>query len=119
MLEKRHSKSTEVAGQVANKPKKKGSTSLVVKERPISTAFFVGHIRKGLWWGLGGGGGGEMLRLAWVCRERETRLWADFFALGGSSSRHLSGKGHKGTSFWLLAQSPLETESNSSAYFWM
>ena len=61
-----------------------------------------------------------MLTLAWVCRERETRLWADFFAVGGSSSRHLSGTGHKGASFWLLwAQSPLETERNSSAYFGM
>ena len=47
-MEERHSKSIEVAGQVANKPKKKGSTSLVVKEMPISTRFFVGHLRIGL-----------------------------------------------------------------------
>lgn len=52
-MEERHSKSIEVAGQVANKTKKKGSTSLVVKEMPISTRLFVGHIRKGLGRGAG------------------------------------------------------------------
>ena len=113
-MEERHSKSIEVAGQVANKTKKKGSTSLVVKEMPIQQDFLWVILEK-VW-----GGGQEMLTLAWVCRERETRLWADFFAVGGSSSRHLSGTGHKGASFWLLwAQSPLETERNSSAYFGM
>ena len=44
LLEEGNSKSTEVAGQVANKPKKKGSTSLVIKEMPISTTIFMSHI---------------------------------------------------------------------------
>ena len=60
LLEEGNSKSTEVAGQVANKPKKKGSTSLVIKEMPISTTIFMSHIRKGF---VGG-----MLTLSWVCR---------------------------------------------------
>lgn len=80
-------------GQVANKPRKKGSTSLVVKEMPIITTIFVGQIRTDF------GKKKKMCMLAWVCRETETRPWADFFAVEGSSSRHLSGMGHKGTIF--------------------
>lgn len=72
-----NSKFTEVEVQMSSKSRKKGSTSLAVKEATLLTAmapFFVDQIEKVL--------KEKTFILTWAFREAGARSWEDFFADG-------------------------------------